>query len=197
MKAEVPEYAVQDEVAVDPFRTALVVIDMQNDFVKKGGSLLVPNAEASVPAIRRLLELARASRMHVVYREDTHHPGDPEWDIWPEHCREGSWGSEIVVELAPTANETLLRKVRYDAFYGTPLDQMLRLWRIDTLVICGTVANISVYSTATSVPLRWYDVVLPVDSTSALEPFDLEASFRQIVFVCAGRLTTADGVRVL
>jgi nicotinamidase-related amidase len=197
VKAEVPAYAVQDEVAIDPSRTALVVIDMQNDFVKPGGSLLVPDAEASVPAIRRLLELARASRMHVVYSQDTHRPDDPEWEIWPEHCREGSWGWEIVVELAPAANETVLRKVRYDAFYGTPLDHLLRLWKINTLVICGTIANISVHSTATSAALRWYDVVLPIDSTSALEPFDLEASFRHIVFVCGGQLTTADGVRVL
>ena len=51
MKLEVPEYAVHDEVCVDPARTALVVIDMQNDFVKQGGSLLVPDAEATVPAI--------------------------------------------------------------------------------------------------------------------------------------------------
>ena len=196
MKAEVPEYAVQDEVAVDPTRTALVVIDMQNDFVKQGGNLLVPDAQASVPAIRRLLELARASRMHVVYSQDTHCPGDPEWEIWPEHCREGSWGWEIVAELAPAVDETVLRKVRYDAFYGTSLDHLLRLWRIDTLVICGTVANISVHYTAASAALRWYAVVVPRDATSALEPFDLETSFRQTVLLCDGRLTTADGVRV-
>lgn len=196
MKAEVPEYTVEDEVAVDPTRTALVVIDMQNDFVKQGGNLLVPDAEASVPAIRRLLELARASRMHVVYSQDTHRPGDPEWEIWPEHCREGTWGWEIVAELAPAADETVLRKVRYDAFYGTPLDHLLRLWRVDTLVICGTVANIAVHYTAASAALRWYAVVVPRDATSALDPFDLETSLRQTVFVCAGRLTTAQGVCV-
>jgi hypothetical protein len=47
---EVPQYFVQGEVWVDPARTALVVIDMQNDFVKQGGGLLVPDAEATVPA---------------------------------------------------------------------------------------------------------------------------------------------------
>ena len=197
VEAEVPRYAVQDEVGVDPARTALVVIDMQNDFVKQGGSLPVPDAEASVPAIRRLLELARANRMRVVFSQDTHRPGDPEWEIWPEHCREGSWGWEIVAELAPAADDTVLRKGRYDAFYGTPLDHLLRLWRVDTLVICGTVANISVHYTAASAALRWYAVVIPRDATSALEPFDLETSFRQTVFVCGGQLTTADGVRVL
>ena len=58
---EVPEYEVQAKVRVDPARTALVVVDMQNDFVRKGGGLLVPDAEATIPAIRALLELARRS----------------------------------------------------------------------------------------------------------------------------------------
>ena len=196
MKAEVPQYAVQDEVRVDPARTALLVIDMQNDFVKPGGSLLVPDAEATVPAIRGLLELARSSRMRIVYSQDTHHRGDPEWEIWPEHCREGSWGWQIVAELAPAGEDTVLCKVGDDAFYGTPLDHLLRRWRIDTLVICGTVANMSVQHTASSAALRSYAVVIPCDAISALEPFDLEASLRQTAFALAGRVTTAEGVRL-
>lgn len=195
MKVEVPAYAIQDEVCVDPARTALVVIDMQNDFVRPGGGLLVPDAEATVPAIRALLERARASRMRVVYSQDTHRQGDPEWDIWPEHCREGSWGWDIVSELAPDADDTVIRKVRCDVFYGTPLDHLLRLWGVDTLVICGTVANISVQYTAASAALRRYAIVIPRDATSALEPFDLEASLRQAAFAFAGRVTTADAVR--
>ena len=126
MKAEVPQYAVQDEIYVDPARTALVVMDMQNDLVKQGGSLLVPDAEGTVAAITRLLELARASGMRVVYTQDTHRSGDPEWEIWPEHCREGSWGWEIITELAPGPDDSVLRKPRYDAFYGTQLDHLLR-----------------------------------------------------------------------
>jgi nicotinamidase-related amidase len=195
VNAEVPRYAVQDEVRLDPARTALIVVDMQNDFVKQGGGLLVPDAEATIPAIERLLDLARASRMHVVYSQDTHRRGDPEWEIWPEHCREGSWGWEIVTELAPRGDETVLRKLRHDAFYDTPLDHLLRLWGVDTLVICGTVANIGVLYTASSAALRWYAVVIPCDAISALEPFDLEASLRQTAFVFAGQVTTADGVR--
>jgi nicotinamidase-related amidase len=196
-RLEVPAYAVDDEVYVDPARTALVVVDMQNDFVEQGGDLLVPDAQATVPAIRRLLELARASRMRVVYSQDTHRVGDPEWDVWPAHCREGSWGWQIVAELDPAAEDTVLRKVRYDAFYGTPLDHLLRLWGIRTLLICGTVANICVLQTAASAALRCYEVVIPRDAISALEPFDLEASLRQSAFVFAGRVvTTAEGVRL-
>ena len=139
-------------VWVEPARTALAVIDMQNDFVKEGGGLLVPDAEATVPEIQRLLELARASRIRIVYSQDTHRPGDPEWEIWPQHCREGSWGWEIVAELRPDAHDTVLKKVRYDAFYGTPLDHLLRLWKIDTLVISGTIARVAVHYIAASRP---------------------------------------------
>jgi nicotinamidase-related amidase len=193
---EVPESELHPEVRVDPARTALVVIDMQNDFVRQGGNLLVPDAEATIPAISGLLEFARARGMRVVYSQDTHRDGDPEWQIWPEHAREGSWGWEIVDALAPADGETVIRKVRYDAFYGTPLDHLLRLWGVDTLVICGTVANICVHYTAASAALRWYQVVIPRDAVSALEPFDLESSLRQTAFLFGGRLTTAAGVRV-
>ena len=190
MNAEVPQYAVQDEIYVDPARTALVVVDMQNDLVKQGGSLLVPDAEATVAAITRLLELARASGMRVVYTQDAHRRGDPEWEIWPEHCREGSWGWEIITEPAPGPDDSVLRKVRYDAFYGTPLNHLLRVGGVDALVVCGTLANICVQYTAASAALRWYRVVIPCDAISALEPFDLEAVLRQTVFAFAGRLTT-------
>jgi nicotinamidase-related amidase len=194
---KVPPYAVQDEIRLNPMRTALVVIDMQNDFVRRGGGLLVPDAEATIPAIGSLLDLARATRMRVVYSQDTHRRGDLEWEIWPEHCREGSWGWEIVAELAPGIDDTVLRKARYDAFYGTQLDDILRLWGIDTLVICGTGANIGVHYTAASAALRWYTIVIPRDAISALEPFDLEASMRQTAFVFSGLVTTAGGLRAL
>ena len=100
-----------------------------------------PGQVAGIFATDLSIELAREHAMHVVYSQDTHRPGDPEWRIWPEHAQEGSWGWQIVDELAPTTDDLVLRKVRYDAFYGTPLDHQLRLWGIDTLVICGTVAN--------------------------------------------------------
>ena len=188
---EIPEYELHVEVQFDATHTALVIVDMQNDFVHKGGSLLVPDAEATIPAINRLLQFARAHGIRVVYSQDTHRDSDPEWRIWPKHAREGTWGWQIVDELAPAQGDVVLRKLRYDAFYGTPLDHLLRLWGTGTLVICGTVANKGVHYTAASAALRWYDVVIPRDAISALDPFDLESSLRQTAFVFAGRITTA------
>jgi nicotinamidase-related amidase len=194
---EVPEYEIHDEVRVDPAKTALVVVDMQNDFVKEGGTLVVPDAEATLPKLQDLLDLARRSGMKVIFTQDTHAEGDPEWEIWPEHVREGSWGWEIVGELTPREDELVIRKVRYDAFYGTHLDHYLRVWGVDTLVICGTVANICVHYTAASAALRWFEVVVPRDATSALDPFDLEASLRQTSFLFAGKITESKSIKTV
>jgi nicotinamidase-related amidase len=192
---EVPAYEVHERVMVDPARTALIVVDMQNDFVKEGGTLRVPDAEATIPRIQQLLKLARESGMRVAYSQDTHNEGDPEWAIWPEHTREGTWGWQIVDELRPQADELVVRKVRYDAFYGTHLDHFLRLWKVDTLVLCGTVANICVHYTAASAALRWYNVVIARDATSALDPFDMESSLRQATFLFGAKVTDSAGVQ--
>jgi nicotinamidase-related amidase len=193
---EVPEYEVHDRVSVDPSRAALLVIDMQNDFVKEGGALVVPDAAATIPRIARLVERARAAGMRVAFSQDTHDEGDPEWSIWGEHVRRGAWGWQIVDELAPREDERVVQKVRYDAFYGTDLDHFLRLWGIDTVVICGTVANICVHYTAASAALRWYDVIIPCDAVSAMDPFDQESSLRQTAFLFAGKVTTTDALEL-
>ncbi len=193
---EVPNYEVHGDVRLDPAKTALVVVDMQNDFVKEGGALFVPDAEATIPAMQHMLDLARASGMKVVFTQDTHTDGDPEWKIWPEHAREGSWGWEIVDDIAPHEDETVIRSVRYDAFYGTHLDHFLRIWEVDTLVICGTVANICVHYTAASAAMRWYKVIIPRDATSALDPFDMESSLRQTAWLFAGTITESEALRI-
>jgi nicotinamidase-related amidase len=192
---EVPEYEVHEEVRVEPARTALIVGDMQNDFVTEGGTLVVPEAEGTIPKIQNLLALARESGMKVVFVQDTHNEGDPEWEICGEHCREGSWGWQIVDGLRPLENEATIRKPRYDAFYGTQLDHDLRVWGVDTLIICGTVANICVHYTASSAAMRWFDVIVPRDGISSFSPFDMEASLSQTASLL-GRVTQSEAIRV-
>lgn len=191
---EVPEYEVARQVTVDPGSTALVVVDMQNDFVREDGALPVPGAADTVPRIKRLLDWARRVRTPVFYTQDTHTTGDPEWDVWGRHAEKGTEGWRIVPELAPQTGETVLEKVRYDGFYGTRLDHELRLAGIETLILCGTVANICVHYTAASAGLRWYRVIHPVDTLSALTPFDLEAALRQASFLFQAVLTTTDAI---
>lgn len=192
---EVPEIPKHDEVLLPATETALIVVDMQNDFVEPEGALFVPEAPKTLPAIRRLLERAREAGVKVVYTQDWHPEDDPEFKIWPRHVVQGTWGAQIVDELRPLPGETVLPKARYDGFYGTPLDHLLHLWGIKNVVVVGTVANICVLHTAGSAALRWYTVVLPEDGISALTPFDRESTLRQVSFLYQGKITTVDGVK--
>ena len=192
----VPEYVVTDRVEVNPKTTALLIVDMQNDFVKEGGKLVVPTAKDTIPAIRQLLDLARQHGMFVAYTQDSHLPNDPEFPIWGEHCLIGTWGWEIVDELKPQPNELVVQKRRYDGFYGTTLEHDLRVAGVDALIVTGTVANICVLHTAGSAALRWFKVIVPKDGISALTDFDMEAALRQIHFLYRGTITTSDGIVV-
>ncbi len=191
---EIPEVALDPRVEVDSATTALVVVDMQNDFVDPRGSLCVVGARATVPAIVRLRNLARAHKMLAVYTQDWHGEEDPEFALWGPHAIGGTWGAEIIPELAPGPQDLVIRKLRYDAFYDTPLEHELYRRRIDTLIVTGTVSNICVLHTAGSAALRWIRVVVPVDGISALTEFDQHAALRQIAFLYRGTLTRSDGI---
>jgi len=191
---EAPDVAVEPRVAVIPATAALIVVDMQNDFVKPGGALVVPSAAETIPAVQRLLALARGHGLAVFYTQDTHEPGDIEFPIWGEHVLRGSWGWRIVDELTPQAGERVIEKLRYDGFFGTSLDHELRLRGIATVIVCGTVANICVLHTAGSAALRGYGVILPVDAISAITPFDLQVAIRQTSFLYRGVITTVEAI---
>ncbi|MER3557553.1 MAG: isochorismatase, partial [Thermus sp.] len=147
---ELPEIPKESKVELPARETALVVVDMQNDFTHPEGALFVPDAPKTIPIIRRLLEEARTRGARVIFTQDWHREDDPEFRIWPVHAVAGTWGAEIVEELKPQKGELVIQKVRYDAFYGTPLDHYLHLFGVKHLVVTGTVANICVLHTAGS-----------------------------------------------
>lgn len=184
---DVPEIPIKKNVSLSASKTALIVVDMQNDFVKDKGSLLVPSAKETVLNIKRLISAARKKDVVVCYTQDTHFKGDKEWKIWPKHCEKGSWGWEIIKELKPTKNDLVFQKNRYDGFYGTTLNHYLsNVWKIENLILTGTVSNICVAQTAASAGLRWYNIVIPADSISALTEFDQALTLRQVSFLFNG-----------
>jgi nicotinamidase-related amidase len=194
---QVPEILYQDRVRLPAGQSALIVVDMQNDFVKPGGSLVVPAASETVPNIAQLLESAREQDVRIVYTQDTQVEDDPEFDIWPAHCVQGTWGWEIIEELQPRDGDLICRKNRYDGFYGTWLDHFLsKIWKVESVVIVGTVSNICVARTAASAGLRWYQVVVPADGVSALTEFDQALTLRQVSGLYAGTVvrSTSDVV---
>jgi nicotinamidase-related amidase len=184
---KIPNIEFADEVRLPVDETAVVVIDMQNDFVKPDGNLLVPAAADTIARQRQLLDAARQAGVRIAYTQDTHFENDPEWELWPEHCRRGSWGWQIIDELKPEAKDLVCRKNRYDGFYGTRLEHFLsHIWEIKHLVIFGTVSNICVAHTAASAGLRWYHIVVPADGISAQTEFDQALTLRQVSFLYNG-----------
>lgn len=188
MKIEVPKIEVAERVELPADKTALIIIDMQNDFVHEKGRLYVAKAKETIGPIRRLLENARKHKVMTIFTKDTHYPGDPEFKIWGEHALKSTWGWEIIDELKPLRGEIIIEKTRYDAFYGTPLDDLLRAYNISNLIIVGTVANICVLHTVAGAALRWYRIYVPIDSISALNEFDYYVALRQISFLYQGVL---------
>ncbi|MCE4627287.1 MAG: cysteine hydrolase [Desulfurococcales archaeon] len=191
----VPEYEVKEKITLKARETAVIVVDMQNDFVKPKGKLYVPTAEETIEPIRKLLGKARAHGVKIFYTQDTHYDGDPEFEIWGEHVKHGTWGWQIIDELKPQDGDIVIVKTRYDGFYGTPLDDLLKVYGIKNTVIVGTVANICVLHTAASAALRWYKVVVPMDGVSALTEFDYHATLRQISWLYKGVVVkSVDGI---
>lgn len=195
---KVPKIALVDKVSLPARRTAVVVVDMQNDFAHPNGRLFAPAARDIIPRIAALLEKARRSGVRVVYTQDTHYRDDPvEFPIWGEHVVKGSWGWQIVDELKPREGDVVVEKMRYDAFFGTPLDHVLRMYGVQHLVVTGTVANICVLHTVASARLRLYDVVVPIDAIAALNEFDYAAALRQMDFLYRVTLTKTEGVEFI
>jgi nicotinamidase-related amidase len=186
---EVPELKFEKQVSLEPENTAVIVVDMQNDFVKEGGSLLVPAAKEAIKNIKSLVDNARMKNVRVVYTQDTHFDSDKEWKIWPVHCKKGSKGWEIIDELKPADGEMVFEKNRYDGFYETQLEHYLsHVWGIKNLVIVGTVSSICVLHTAASAGLRWYNLVIPADGISALTDFDQAMTLRQVSTLYTGKI---------
>jgi len=179
-----------ESVSILARASALIIVDMQNDFVHPDGKLYSSNARNIIQPIEKLFKKARDSGTRIIFTQDTHFSDDPiEFPIWGEHVIKGSWGWQIIDELKPLENEIIIEKLRYDAFFGTPLEHILTIYNIKHLIIVGTVANICVLHTVSSAKLHNFDVIVPIDTISALTDFDYALSLRQMDFLYKVKLT--------
>lgn len=168
--------------------SALLVIDMLNDFIEEGGALLVPGAKRIVPRIAEIIDEARRSGVPVVYVTDSHREDDHEFRYWPPHALSGSWGGEVVKELAPRPGDYLVPKRRYSAFFGTDLDNYLREMGVKTLYLTGVLTNICVYATALDASMRNYGVKVFKDAVASLSEETDNFIFRQLEEVLQAEL---------
>ena len=172
---------------------ALIVIDMQNDFVRVGAPLEVADARATIAPIRLLIDAFRAKGHPVIYTRFVveeapslmllwSQPCGPETKCcWPGHMRrygdaDGELGcADVIGELLPDPDDVVIDKLGYGSFHGTELDAILRSLGVKSLVVTGTVAQICVEETAREAFHHGYRTTMVSDAVSSFAP-DLQAA---------------------
>ena len=153
---------------------ALLVVDLQNDFVDPASPMCVPEAYRQLPRVRTMIDACRRLDVPVLYTAHNIAP-DSAWDF-PElfepiaagALAEGSVGADVHAAIAPAPDERVIRvKHSYDAFAGTDLDYVLRARGVRTVIVCGTLTNFCCESTARSAFSRAYHVVFGSDVTAS------------------------------
>ena len=195
------------EEIVDPAQTAVLVVDVQNDFIHSDGSHAragrdVRPMQAVVPNILTLAECARQAGARIVWIR-TEHTDWSNSEAWLERhrrshdvrrlptCAEGSWGAEFYA-VEPESGEPIVTKHRYSAFLNTDLDLLLRSQEIRSVVIAGVVTNVCVESTARDAAMRNYRTVVLSDCTAAPTEDEHRASLHTLENYFGYVATTAE-----
>ena len=168
--------------SVDPKRTAVIVVDMENDFVAPGAPLETPMAMDIIPNLQRLLGHARETGMRVIYTTHVHRSDGSDMglygEIWPPigdraGLVDGGPGIEIYPDIAPAENEPVIKKHRYSGFFGTDLDQILRTEKIETVAITGVTTENCCHATARDALFNGYRVAFLSDATGTFDYPDI------------------------
>lgn len=166
---------------IDPQRTVLLVVDMENDFVAEGAPLETPAARAMVARLRLALDACRSAGIRVVYTAHEHRRDGSDLGLFSftpaiasgRALAAGTPGVEIYPEVSPQVGEHVIRKHRFSAFFATDLDLLLRSWSIDTVVIAGATTENCCFSTARDALFLDYKVVFLSDATATFDYEDL------------------------
>ncbi|QBI21461.1 isochorismatase family protein [Egibacter rhizosphaerae] len=171
--------------------TALLVVDVQNDFAHPEGNLYVPGGDAIIERINEEIEAARRAGSTVVYTQDAHPEATPHFakdgGSWPVHCVDGTWGAELHPDLtSPREDDPVIRKGTggedgYSAFSvrdpesgdsdATELDRILRDRGVRRTVVLGLAQDVCVKDTTLDARRLGYETELVADAT---RPVDLQ-----------------------
>jgi nicotinamidase/pyrazinamidase len=182
----------------DP-QTALVVVDVQNDFADPEGSLYVQGGEQVVPVVNREIERARQAGATVVYTQDWHPESTPHFEkdggIWPVHCVQGTWGAEFHPELQVEGEVVRKGSGGEDGYSGftvrdpasgeeepTRLEQLLRDQGARRVVVVGLATDYCVKETAIDAAAKGFETALLLEAVRAveLEPGDGQRALEDV-----------------
>jgi ureidoacrylate peracid hydrolase len=163
---------------IDPSTTAMIVVDMQNDFVADGAMLQSKQAHDMVPKLAKTLKFCREHGIRVIYTAHVHRKDGCDMglydDLYPPIADraslvDGSPGVEIYPDLAPRPGEHVIKKHRYSGFFSTDLDLILREWGIRSVVVSGTTTENCCHATARDAMFHNYKVAFLSDATGTFD----------------------------
>jgi len=199
---------------LDPARTALIVIDMQNTFMEPGAMAEVPLAREIVPNINRLAGVCREAGAAVAWVQVTVSPEDG-GDYWPgllahvnteergalflEALADGSHGHAIWPDLEVKEGDIIVNKNRYSAFLpgASPLADALRERDIDTVIITGTLTNVCCESSARDAMMTDFKTIMVSDGNACLRDDEHLAALSNVLQVFGDVFTTDELVNIL
>jgi len=183
---------------------ALLVIDMQNDFVREGAALRVAGREGHNPHIREVLDAFRARRLPVVHVLRVHRKDGSDVEVFRRNtfrqrafAVRGSFGAAPIDELSPAPEEYTIEKTRMSAFMGTDLDLLLRSLGVTCLFVTGIQTPNCVRTTVFDAAAYNYDVVLVSDATAAQNADVHAANIRDMENIGTRIIGTSEVVRSL
>ena len=169
---------------LDPGRTALIIQDLQNDVIAEGGAFAESGAPAHaqsqnvVENVKTLAQAARDAGVPVIHVHYIVEPGAPGLKLnaplfqgvkEADALVRGSWGAAPVEGLEPQEGDLVVEKTRMNGFYNTILDNLLRGFGTETLVITGAWTNMSIEHTARHGADAGYEIVVVSDGTSTID----------------------------
>jgi nicotinamidase-related amidase len=173
--------------------SALIVIDLQNDFVRQGAPMEVPDARTSLPIVTKLLQAARTRKIPIIYTKFLSGPNKTLlWNWSPQieefgACKRGlkrlyselnaeRLCADVVDEIYPTDNDYIVEKYGYSAFKNTNLQDILRSEGIDSVIVVGTVTQVCVADTVHDAFALGIKVLVVSDCVTSFAP-DLQTAF--------------------
>lgn len=180
--------------------TALLVVDVQNDFAHPEGNLSVPGGEDVVRAVNREIERAKQAGALVVYTQDWHPETTPHFEkdggTWPTHCVQGTWGAEFHADLVvdgPVVKKGVDGGDGYSGFSvrdpasgdesATELDRILRDHGVEHVIVTGLAQDVCVKETVLDARRLGYDTVVLKNATAAvnLQPGDEDKAYEAMI----------------
>jgi len=176
-------------------RRVLLVIDMLNDFLDPAGAIYCgEGARSIIPVIRSLIDQFTTGGEPVIFLRDAHAQNDKEFELFPPHAIKGSWGSDLIGELAPDPNSFIVDKTRFSGLFGNRLADLLAEIKPDEVWVTGVLTSICVMDTTGGLRDRDFETVIPVDAVADIDPVWHELALERMKKVYGARLIRTGAV---